>query len=79
MCQFYNLSRWEMQVVNSKLMVSKIELNRDEIKDFNKYPFNIKIIKNFKNLEFNYFKESAYYIHERTNRGGFICNLTKIR
>ncbi len=38
--------------MNNNLMISKIELNRDEIKDFKKYPFNIEIIKNFKKLEF---------------------------
>ena len=39
--------------MNRNLIISKIELDRREIEDFNKYPFNIKIIKNFKNLEFN--------------------------
>ena len=42
-----------MSIMNKNLMISKIELNREEIKDFNHYPFNIEIIKNFKNLEFN--------------------------
>ncbi len=39
-------------MVNTNLIISKIELERDKIKSFNEYPFNIEIIKNFKKLEF---------------------------
>ena len=44
---FYNLDRWEEKSMNSKLKITKIELDRAKISDFNIYPFNIEIIKNF--------------------------------
>lgn len=38
--------------MNKELIISKVELDRKKVKDFNKYPFNIEIIKNFKQIEF---------------------------
>lgn len=38
--------------MNRELIISKVELDREKVKDFNKYPFNIEIIKNFKQIEF---------------------------
>ncbi len=38
--------------MNSKLMIKKISLERDKIESFDKYPFNIEIVKNFEELEF---------------------------
>ena len=38
--------------MNRELIISKVELDRKKVKDFNKYPFNIEIIKNFKQIEF---------------------------
>lgn len=38
--------------LESKLFIKKIILEREEIEDFNKYPFNIEVIKNFKEFEF---------------------------
>ena len=37
---------------NNNLIVTKISLDRDKIKNFNEYPFNIKLIKNFEELTF---------------------------
>ena len=37
---------------SSDLMVKKISLKRDKIKNFDEYPFNIEIVKNFKELDF---------------------------
>lgn len=38
--------------INSKLILKKISLERDNIKDFDKYPFNIEVVKNFNELNF---------------------------
>lgn len=38
--------------LDSNLIVRKVSLMREEIESFDKYPFNIKIIKNFKELTF---------------------------
>ena len=38
--------------MDSNLIVKKIILERDKIKSFNKYPFNIEIVKRFKELNF---------------------------
>ena len=38
--------------MNSNLMVKRISLERDKIKNFDSYPFNIEIVKNFKELNF---------------------------
>ena len=37
---------------DNNLIVKKISLNRDEIEDFDTYPFNIEIVKSFKELNF---------------------------
>ena len=39
--------------MNSKLMISLITLERDKINNYDIYPFNIPIIKNFKKLTLN--------------------------
>lgn len=39
--------------LDSKLFIKKIKLCKDKIDSFDKYPFNIEIIKNFKELEFS--------------------------
>ena len=36
--------------LDDSLIVRKIILERDKIEDFNKYPFNIEIVKNFEEL-----------------------------
>ncbi len=36
---------------NDKLIIDKIILNRNKIPSFDKYPFNIEVVKNFKELE----------------------------
>ena len=36
--------------LDDSLFVRKIILERDKIEDFNKYPFNIEIVKNFEEL-----------------------------
>jgi len=38
--------------IDSNLIVKRISLDRDSIKDFNIYPFNIDVVKNFDELEF---------------------------
>lgn len=38
--------------LDSNLIVRKVSLMREEIESFDKYPFNIEIIKNFKELTF---------------------------
>lgn len=38
--------------MNSKLIIKKIFLERDKIESFDKYPFNIDIVKNFYELNF---------------------------
>lgn len=39
--------------MNSNLFVTKVSLGREKIDDFNKYPFNIDVIKNFNELQLN--------------------------
>ena len=39
--------------LNSKLMIKKVTLERDRIDSFDRYPFNIEIVKNFKELSFD--------------------------
>jgi len=39
--------------LDSDLMIKKIALERDKIEDFDKYPFNIEIVKNFNELKFD--------------------------
>ena len=38
--------------LDSNLMIKKISLERNKIDNFNKYPFNIEIVKNFTELNF---------------------------
>ena len=38
--------------MNSKLMISLVTLNKDEIDSYDKYPFNIPVVKNFNELKF---------------------------
>ena len=38
--------------MDSNLIVKKIILERDKIESFENYPFNIEIVKNFKELTF---------------------------
>lgn len=42
-----------MERFNSNLIIKKIYLDREKIEDFEKYPFNIEIVKNFKELNLN--------------------------
>ncbi len=37
--------------LDSRLFVTRIALERDRIEDFNKYPFNIEVVKNFDKIE----------------------------
>lgn len=37
--------------LDNKLFVTKVTLEREKIQDFNDYPFNIELIKNFEELE----------------------------
>ena len=39
--------------LDSNLYIKKITLERDKIESFDKYPFNIDIVKNFEELEFD--------------------------
>ena len=39
--------------LNNNLMIKKIVLDRDKISSFDKYPFNIEIVKNFNELKFS--------------------------
>jgi len=39
-----------MERFNSDLIIKKIYLDREKIEDFEKYPFNINVVKNFKEL-----------------------------
>lgn len=38
--------------LNSKLFVTKVIFNRDAVDDLDKYPFNVKVIKHFNEIEF---------------------------
>lgn len=48
--------------IDSKLMIKKISLERDRVPSFDKYPFNIEVVKNFKELEFR--KPVTFFIGE---------------
>lgn len=37
--------------MNSKLFIKEIYLDKDKIKSFNEYPFNIEVVKNFKGIK----------------------------
>lgn len=39
--------------LESNLMIKKVTLERNKIESFDEYPFNIEIIKNFKELNFD--------------------------
>lgn len=39
--------------IDSKLIVKKITLERERIDSFNEYPFNIEVVKNFEELNFD--------------------------
>ena len=39
--------------MKNDLFIDTIKLDKDKIDDFNKYPFNIKCIKNFSNIRLN--------------------------
>ena len=39
--------------MNSKLMINEIILDRDKIDNYDKYPFNIPIVKDFEKLKLN--------------------------
>ncbi len=39
--------------MDSKLIVKRISLERDKIKSYNDYPFNIEVVKNFHELNFD--------------------------
>lgn len=39
--------------IDSNLFVKNVALLRDEVESFKKYPFNIDVVKNFKELKFN--------------------------
>jgi len=47
-----DLWRWFVVGIDSKLIIKRISLDKDEIDDFNKYPFNIELVKNFEELKF---------------------------
>lgn len=38
--------------LDSKLIIKRVYLERDNIEDYDRYPFNIEVIKNFKELSF---------------------------
>ena len=48
--------------MESNLIIKKISLERDKIDSFDKYPFNIDIVKNFTELEFN--SQVTFFIGE---------------
>ena len=48
--------------LNSNLFITRISLDRDGIDNFNKYPFNIEVIKNFKELKLN--KQVTFLVGE---------------
>jgi len=48
--------------MNSNLFVKKIILERDKIQNFDRYPFNIELIKNFTEIEFH--KQVTFLIGE---------------
>ena len=48
--------------LNSNLFITRISLDREDIESFDKYPFNIEIIKNFKELSLN--KQVTFLVGE---------------
>ena len=49
-------------VLDSKLIVKKISLDRDKIESFDKYPFNIEVVKNF--TELNLDSQVTFFVGE---------------
>lgn len=39
--------------MNNKLFIKEIYLDKDKIESYNKYPFNIKVVKNFNRIKFD--------------------------
>ena len=48
--------------IDSNLFVKNVALLRDEVESFKKYPFNIDVVKNFKELKFN--SQVTFFIGE---------------
>ncbi len=48
--------------IDSNLIVKNVALLRDEVESFKKYPFNIDVVKNFKELKFN--SQVTFFIGE---------------
>lgn len=48
--------------IDSNLIVGNVALLRDEVESFKKYPFNIDVVKNFKELKFN--SQVTFFIGE---------------
>lgn len=48
--------------LNSNLFITKISLDREDVENFDKYPFNIEVIKNFKELRLN--KQVTFLVGE---------------
>lgn len=48
--------------LNSSLMIKKIKLERDKIISFDDYPFNIKLVKNF--YEINFESQVTFFVGE---------------
>ena len=48
--------------LDSKLIIKKISLERDRIENFDEYPFNIEVVKNFDELEFT--KPVTFFVGE---------------
>ena len=57
----YNISGGIMSF-DSKLIVKKIILERDKVESFDKYPFNIEVVKNFNELELS--SQVTFFIGE---------------
>ncbi len=48
--------------IDSNLIIKNVALLRDEVESFKKYPFNIDVVKNFKELKFN--SQVTFFIGE---------------
>lgn len=64
--------------IDSNLIIKRITLDRDRIENFNKYPFNIELIKNFDSLTFK--SQVTFFVGENgvgksTIIEGFACAL----
>ena len=57
--------------MQSNLIVKKISLERDKIKSYDNYPFNIEIVKNFEELNFS--SQVTFFVGENgTGKSTFI-------